>query len=125
MKKHFSYKAIFTSNGQKEKVEMEADGSYFSSPYRILFNYQQTHIEIEVNSKNILLKNNDSLLNLNTEQVVFNNYKLPYGYTHFKSRVDLLEYNEDYLHLKYTLFDDVSEITQAYIIITIKDILEN
>lgn len=117
--KLIQYKAIFKQDGDTETVQYQARGIFKSGKKTCLkFDVPENTIDISYDKHMICLKHGQSVLNLDLQKEVWNQYQLPYGHVLLKTRVLLFEANDQHIKLKYDLYDQQAIISTVYILIT-------
>ena len=88
MKKMINYKSIFVSDGQKDTMQFKVLGEYIENDKRLIrFSHEDLHIQIAYKNEDIYLKNNHSLLHLNKDVMIENDYKVAYGSFVFSTKL--------------------------------------
>lgn len=123
--KLIQYKAIFKQDGETETVQYKAKGIYKTGEKTILrFDIPENTIDISYKGHKICLKYGQSILNLDLQKDIWNQYQLPYGSVLLKTKVERFEANGQRIKLKYHLYDQQSLISTVYILITIDSLEE-
>ena len=113
------YKAIFVQDGQKDVVEYKEKGTYeIGDKHCISFVHDGIKIKITYDDIHVELKQGSSVLLLNRDHDVWNDYQLMYGTVTLRVKVCHLEVMDDSLKLKYELYDLNGLISSVYIIVT-------
>lgn len=117
--KMIQYKAIFKQDGQTDTVQYQAKGIFQQGEKtRLRFDIPENTIDISYSHHKICLKNGHSVLNLDLEKDIWNQYQLPYGNVLLKTKVKRFEANHQHIKLTYELYDQQSLISTVYILIT-------
>ena len=125
MKKMINYKSIFVSDDQKDTMQFKVLGDYIENEKTMIrFSHDDLHIQIAYKDDDIYLKNNDSMLHLNKDIMVENDYKVAYGSFVLVTKVLLFETNESHLKLKYELYQKDTLVSTVYILVSMSDIEE-
>ena len=125
MKKMINYKSIFVSDDQKDTMHFKVEGEYIEKEKTMIrFSHDDLHIQIAYKDDDIYLKNNDSMLHLNKDIMVENDYKVAYGSFVLVTKVLLFEANESHLKLKYELYQKDTLVSTVYILVSMSDIEE-
>ena len=125
MKKMINYKSIFVSDGQKDTMQFKVLGEYIENDKTMIrFSHEDLHVQIAYKDEDIYLKNNDSMLHLNKDVIVENDYKVAYGSFILKTKVLMFEANDSHMKLKYELYQQDILVSTVYILIGMSDIDE-
>jgi len=121
--KLIQYKAIFKQNGDTESIQYQSKGIFQSGKEtRLTFDIPENTIDISYSGHKICLKYGYSILNLDLEKEIWNQYQLPYGSVLLKTKVLLFEANHQHIKLKYQLHDQQALISTVYILITMSSL---
>lgn len=125
MKKTINYKSIFVNDGQKDSMQFKVIGEYIvSDKTMIRLEHEEMRMQIAYKNSDIYLKNNNSMLHLNTDIMVENNYTLAYGSVILVTKVLLFEADESHLKLKYELYQSDALVSTVYILMSMSDVEE-
>ena len=120
-----NYKSIFVSDGQKDSMQFKTVGEYIvSEKTMIRLEHEDIRMQIAYKEKDIWLKNNDSMLHLNVDMMVENDYKVAYGSFTLVTKVLMFVANESQLKLKYELYQGDSLVSTVYILMSLSNIDE-
>ena len=118
------YMAVFLSGEDKQSLKFSTVGDLMVSDRTIIqMDHEDMHIEIDYHGDDLYLKNNGSILHLNTKRSIQNQYMTAYGALDLKVKVESFDINEKRMKLKYGLYD-TSLISSVYILITFNDVEE-
>ena len=124
-KKMINYKSIFVSDGQKDTMQFKVIGEYIENEKTMIrFSHEDLHVQIAYKNDDIYLKNNDSLLHLNKDVMIENDYKVAYGSFVLKTKVLMFEANDSHIKLKYELYQQNTLVSTVYILVGMSDIEE-
>ena len=122
MKKVINYKSIFVTDGQKDSMQFKTVGEYIESDKTFIrFEHDDLRMQIAYKNSDIYLKNNNSMLHLNSEVMIENDYNLAYGSVVLVTKVLLFEADENHLKLKYELYQADTLVSTVYILMTMSD----
>lgn len=125
MKKIINYKSIFVSDGQTDSMKFKVIGDYIvNEKTMIRLSHEDLRMQIAYKDKDIWLKNNDSMLHLNVDMMIENDYKVAYGRFILVTKVIMFEADESHLKLKYELYQADTLVSTVYILMSISDIDE-
>ena len=125
MKKIINYKSIFVSDGQTDSMKFKAIGDYIvNEKTMIRLSHEDLRMQIAYKDKDIWLKNNDSMLHLNVDMMIENDYKVAYGRFILVTKVIMFEADESHLKLKYELYQADTLVSTVYILMSISDMDE-
>ncbi|MEG0277146.1 MAG: DUF1934 domain-containing protein [Coprobacillus sp.] len=118
--KRIHYRSIFKSEDQNETVEYKSKGIvHIDKDTHIQFKSKGNLIHITFNKDKVILRNNDSILELSKDKEVWNQYQLAYGSVALKTKLLLFEESEDKVKIKYELYDETALISTVYILMTL------
>ena len=122
MKKVINYKSIFVTDGDKDSMQFKTVGDYsVNDKTHIRLQHEDLRMQIAYKNSDIYLKNNNSMLHLNSEIMVENNYNLAYGSVVLVTKVLLFEADDNHLKLKYELYQADTLVSTVYILMTMSD----
>jgi hypothetical protein len=125
MKKIINYKSIFVSDGQTDSMKFKVIGDYIvNEKTMIRLSHEDLRMQIAYKDKDIWLKNNDSMLHLNVDMMIENDYKVAYGRFILVTKVIMFEADESHLKLKYELYQADTLVSTVYILMSMSDIDE-
>ncbi len=118
IQKKIVYKSVFQSEESKDIVKLEGIGNViYNDMIRISFQDKGSVIEIRYSDEKLVLKNNESVLHFKRNKMVLNRYQMMYGEVFFKTKLLQLKYSDDFVGIKYELYDDNGLISTVYITI--------
>jgi Domain of unknown function (DUF1934). len=118
IQKKIVYKSVFQSEESKDIVKLEGIGNViYDDMIRISFQDKGSVIEIRYSDEKLVLKNNESVLHFKRNKMVLNRYQMMYGEVFFKTKLLQLKYSDDFVGIKYELYDDNGLISTVYITI--------
>ena len=126
MKKTISYKSIFVSDGQKDSMQFKTVGEYLSGDKTVIrLVHEDLRMQISYKGKDIWLMNNDSLLHLNEDVMIENDYRVAYGSVVLITKVLMFEKDESHMKLKYELYQSDVLVSTVYILLGMSDVDED
>lgn len=119
--KQIHYKAIFKNHDQSESIEYKTKGIFHKEKKIYLtFDADDMTIHIEYDEKGIKLKHGQSQLYFQFDKDTWNKYQLPYGSVPLKTKLLKFNANDDYIKMKYELYDQEGLVSTAYVYITMR-----
>lgn len=111
------YRSVMVNDEEKNSVDYYVNGTIHSdSKYEHIHftNKEGINFEISFNQNDLVLKQGNSVLNLNTEHNVSNCYQTPYGAFLFDTKLLLLERKDNVLKIKYELYQNKECVSKIY-----------
>lgn len=120
--KEIKYKTIFKQDGHTETLEHQGEAKVkYGDTMHIAFHMNEDDVHIKSCENEVELINGDSKLKLVKDNIVSNEYVIPYGTTLIRTKLVSLQVSEDVFKMKYELYDQEDLIMSTYMMIKLKD----
>lgn len=111
------YHSIMINDDQKESVSFDANGTlYKNDKGNHLFFKSKEDIEFEISytDTKLTLRQNNSILKFDINEILTNRYHTTYGDFLFEAKLLLLKHSEDGLKIKYELYQNNECVSKIY-----------
>ena len=112
------YKSVFKYDDHQEVIKFDTNGCLKNTSNGKIISFKgDKEIKIEIMSDKVILHNGSSVLHLNLNDEIVNEYQTDYGVVLLKTK--LISYQcENPLKLKYELYDGNNLISSVYLLVS-------